>query len=43
MVWGVQILSGNAFSNYSTYFLVQAGLDSSNSYNFAVSDTVDPR
>ena len=36
MVWVTQNLSGNSFSNFSTYFLVQAGLDPSNSYNFAL-------
>lgn len=36
MVWAIQNLSGNAFSNYSTYFLVQAGLDAKNSYSFAL-------
>lgn len=36
MVWAIQNLSGNSFSNYSTYFLEQAGLDSSNAYNFAM-------
>lgn len=36
MVWAIQNLSGNSFSNYSTYFLEQAGLSSSNSYAFAM-------
>lgn len=36
MVWAMQNLSGNSFSNYSTYFLEQAGLDSSTSYSFAL-------
>ncbi|KAJ5081677.1 hypothetical protein NUU61_009941 [Penicillium alfredii] len=36
MVWAIQNLSGNSFSNYSTYFLKQAGLDPSNSYAFAM-------
>ncbi|KAJ5143764.1 uncharacterized protein N7515_002551 [Penicillium bovifimosum] len=36
MVWAIQNLSGNTFSNYSTYFLTQAGLSSSNSYAFAM-------
>ncbi|KAE8151303.1 general substrate transporter [Aspergillus avenaceus] len=36
MVWAIQNLSGNSFSNYSTYFLTQAGLDTSNSYSFAM-------
>ncbi|KAJ5176023.1 Maltose permease MAL61 [Penicillium canariense] len=36
MVWAIQNLSGNSFSNYSTYFLEQAGLSSGNAYNFAM-------
>ena len=36
MVWAIQNLSGNSFSNYSTYFLQQAGLDESTSYSFAL-------
>ncbi|KAM0749707.1 putative MFS alpha-glucoside transporter [Meredithblackwellia eburnea MCA 4105] len=36
MVWAIQNLSGNSFSNYSTYFFVQAGLSESLSYNFAM-------
>ena len=36
MVWATQNLSGNSFSNYSTYFLEQAGVSSANSYNFAM-------
>lgn len=36
MVWAIQNLSGNSFSNYSTYFLEQAGLDPSKSYSFAM-------
>ncbi|KAJ5542375.1 hypothetical protein N7535_004795 [Penicillium sp. DV-2018c] len=36
MVWATQNLSGNTFSNYSTYFLKQAGLSSNNSYAFAM-------
>ncbi|CAL5869663.1 uncharacterized protein PFLUO_LOCUS3893 [Penicillium psychrofluorescens] len=36
MVWAIQNLSGNSFSNYSTYFLEQAGLSSSTSYAFAM-------
>ncbi|RDL40783.1 putative alpha-glucoside transport protein [Venustampulla echinocandica] len=36
MVWAIQNLSGNSFSNYSTYFLEQAGLDPANAYNFAM-------
>ena len=35
-VWAIQNLSGNSFSNYSTYFLQQAGLDESTSYSFAM-------
>ncbi|KAK4139520.1 general substrate transporter, partial [Dichotomopilus funicola] len=34
--WGIQNLSGNSFSNYSTYFLTQAGLDSNSAYGFAL-------
>lgn len=36
MVWAIQNLSGNSFSNYSTYFLEQAGLSEHNSYAFAL-------
>ncbi|CAG9951086.1 unnamed protein product [Clonostachys rosea f. rosea IK726] len=36
MVWAIQNLSGNSFSNYSTYFLKAAGLDTSDSYSFAL-------
>ncbi|GFP60531.1 maltose permease MAL31 [Trichoderma asperellum] len=36
MVWAIQNLSGNAFSNYSTYFLQQAGLSDHDSYSFAL-------
>jgi SP family general alpha glucoside:H+ symporter-like MFS transporter len=36
MVWAIQNLSGNSFSNYSTYFLKQAGLSDSKSYAFAL-------
>ncbi|KAF3403502.1 General alpha-glucoside permease [Penicillium rolfsii] len=36
LVWAMQNLSGNSFSNYSTYFLEQAGLSASNSYSFAM-------
>ena len=36
MCWAIQNLSGNAFSNYSTYFLQQAGLPPSSSYSFAL-------
>jgi SP family general alpha glucoside:H+ symporter-like MFS transporter len=36
MTWAMQNLSGNSFSNYSTYFLQQAGLDERSSYSFAM-------
>ncbi|RDW85675.1 putative alpha-glucoside transport protein-2 [Coleophoma crateriformis] len=36
MVWAMQNLSGNSFSNYSTYFLEQAGLNTSLAYDFAL-------
>ncbi|KAJ5604680.1 hypothetical protein N7510_009834 [Penicillium lagena] len=36
MVWAIQNLSGNSFSNYSTYFLESAGLKPSTSYSFAM-------
>lgn len=36
MTWAIQNLSGNSFSNYSTYFLQQAGLDEKSSYSFAM-------
>ncbi|ROV92477.1 hypothetical protein VSDG_06665 [Cytospora chrysosperma] len=36
MVWAIQNLSGNSFSNYSTYFLEQAGLESTSAYGFAL-------
>ncbi|KAL4931322.1 putative MFS alpha-glucoside transporter [Aspergillus undulatus] len=36
MVWAIQNLSGNSFSNYSTYFLQQAGLEDSAAYSFAM-------
>lgn len=36
MVWAIQNLSGNSFSNYSTYFLKQAGLPSDKAYAFAL-------
>ena len=36
MVWAIQNLSGNSFSNYSTYFLEQAGLSTRDSYGFAL-------
>ncbi|KAI0018663.1 putative MFS alpha-glucoside transporter [Xylariomycetidae sp. FL0641] len=34
--WAIQNLSGNSFSNYSTYYLQQAGLSDSSSYSFAL-------
>ncbi|KAF1961259.1 maltose permease MAL61 [Byssothecium circinans] len=36
MAWAIQNLSGNAFSGYSSYFLQQAGLPASTSYDFAM-------
>ncbi|XXH03286.1 hypothetical protein Hte_009684 [Hypoxylon texense] len=36
MCWAIQNLSGNSFSNYSTYFLQQAGLDNNKAYSFAM-------
>ncbi|KAJ5046827.1 uncharacterized protein L3040_004052 [Drepanopeziza brunnea f. sp. 'multigermtubi'] len=36
MVWAIQNLAGNSFSNYSTYFLQQAGLATNTSYDFAL-------
>ncbi|KAF2216897.1 hypothetical protein CERZMDRAFT_64297 [Cercospora zeae-maydis SCOH1-5] len=36
MCWAIQNLAGNSFSNYSTYFLQQAGVSSENSYDFAM-------
>lgn len=36
MVWAMQNLSGNSFSNYSTYFLEQAGLAPRKAYSFAL-------
>ncbi|KAH6667929.1 MFS transporter [Halenospora varia] len=36
MVWAIQNLSGNSFSGYSTYFLQQAGLPDSTSFDFAL-------
>ncbi|KAF7196396.1 Maltose permease MAL31 [Pseudocercospora fuligena] len=36
MCWAMQNLAGNSFSNYSTYFLEQAGVSQDNSYNFAM-------
>jgi SP family general alpha glucoside:H+ symporter-like MFS transporter len=36
MVWAIQNLSGNSFSNYSTYFLQSAGLSPTSAYGFAL-------
>ena len=36
MVWAIQNLSGNSFSGYSTYFLQQAGLETSKALDFAI-------
>ncbi|KAI5283655.1 hypothetical protein KEM54_001956 [Ascosphaera aggregata] len=36
MIWVIQNLCGNTFSNYSTYFLEQAGLSQADSYSFAI-------
>lgn len=36
MCWAIQNLSGNSFSGYSSYFLEQAGLSSSNALSFAL-------
>lgn len=36
MCWAMQNLSGNSFSNYSTYFLEQAGLSTEHAYSFAL-------
>ncbi|KAI0390445.1 sugar transporter [Xylariaceae sp. FL0594] len=36
MCWAIQNLSGNSFSNYSTYFLQQAGLAEDKAYYFAL-------
>ncbi|KAK4626468.1 Alpha-glucosides permease MPH2 [Fulvia fulva] len=36
MCWAIQNLAGNSFSNYSTYFLQQAGVSPENSYDFAM-------
>ncbi|EOO00253.1 putative maltose permease mal61 protein [Phaeoacremonium minimum UCRPA7] len=36
MIWAIQNLSGNSFSNYSTYFLEQAGLSANSAYGFAL-------
>jgi MFS transporter, SP family, general alpha glucoside:H+ symporter len=36
MVWAIQNFSGNSFSGYATYFLLQAGLDPENAMNFTL-------
>ena len=36
MVWTVQNLCGSAFMSYSTYFLEQAGLSDSDSYDLSM-------
>lgn len=36
MAWAIQNLSGNSFSNYSTYFLEQSGLSKRHAYSFAM-------
>lgn len=36
MAWAIQNLSGNSFSNYSTYFLEQAGMAADKAYAFAL-------
>lgn len=36
MVWAIQNLSGNSFSGYATYFLVQAGLNPDNAMDFTI-------
>ncbi|KAI1438432.1 putative MFS alpha-glucoside transporter [Xylaria sp. CBS 124048] len=36
MCWAIQNLSGNSFSNFSTYFLEQAGLSENEAYFFAL-------
>lgn len=36
MAWAIQNFCGNNFSNYSTYFLQQAGLSDNDSYSFAM-------
>ncbi|KAK7959557.1 general substrate transporter [Apiospora aurea] len=36
MAWAIQNLSGNSFSNYSTYFLEQAGMAPDKAYSFAL-------
>ncbi|KAK8096689.1 sugar transporter [Apiospora kogelbergensis] len=36
MAWAIQNLSGNSFSNYSTYFLEQAGMAADKAYSFAL-------
>lgn len=35
-IWACQNLSGNTFSNYSTYFFTQAGIGGTASYDFAM-------
>ncbi|WWD19591.1 hypothetical protein CI109_104052 [Kwoniella shandongensis] len=35
-IWAIQNLSGNTFSNYSTYFFEQAGLGGTTAYDFAM-------
>ncbi|KAK8853174.1 hypothetical protein IAR55_003875 [Kwoniella newhampshirensis] len=35
-IWAIQNLSGNTFSNYSTYFFEQAGLNGTIPYDFAM-------
>ncbi|RMD43810.1 hypothetical protein DV735_g1304, partial [Chaetothyriales sp. CBS 134920] len=36
MIWAIQNLSGNSFSGYSTYFLVQAGLNPKHALSFTL-------
>ncbi|KAK7052770.1 MFS general substrate transporter [Favolaschia claudopus] len=36
MCWAMQNLAGNSFTGYSTYFLEQAGLETSKSYDFTL-------
>jgi len=36
MLWAIQNLSGNSFSGYSTYFLQQAGVPTSEALSFAM-------
>ena len=40
MAWAMQNLCGNSFSNYSAYFLEQAGLGSAGAYGFALGQYV---